>query len=72
MSSDFPFSSSEMLAADEGLAERGPITPPFMTVSELSQRLKVTVESAFDFVRIRAEISRPTRVASGISFHAQG
>ena len=65
MSSDFPFSSSEMLAADEGAGEAGSNTPPFMTVSELSQRLKVTVESAFDFVRIRAEISRPTRAASG-------
>ena len=65
MSSDFPFSSSEMLAADEGAGGTGSNTPPFMTVSELSQRLKVTVESAFDFVRIRAEISRPTRAASG-------
>ena len=38
---------------------------PFLTVSELAGRLKATVESAFDFVRIRAEISRPTRAASG-------
>ena len=38
---------------------------PFLTVSELAGRLKATVENAFDFVRVRAEISRPTRAASG-------
>ena len=31
---------------------------PFLTVSELAGRLKATVENAFDFVRVRAEISR--------------
>ena len=46
-------------------AEAGANTPPFLTVTELAQRLKATVESQFDFVRIRAEISRPTRAASG-------
>ena len=46
-------------------AEAGTNTPPFLTVTELAQRLKATVESQFDFVRIRAEISRPTRAASG-------
>ena len=45
-------------------AEAGANTPPFLTVTELAQRLKATVESQFDFVRIRAEISRPTRAAS--------
>ena len=46
-------------------AEAGTNTPPYLTVTELAQRLKATVESQFDFVRIRAEISRPTRAASG-------
>ena len=46
-------------------AEAGINTPPFLTVTELAQSLKTTVESQFDFVRIRAEISRPTRAASG-------
>ena len=46
-------------------AEAGSNTPPFLSVTELAQRLKATVESQFDFVRIRAEISRPTRAASG-------
>ncbi|MEL0197096.1 MAG: exodeoxyribonuclease VII large subunit [Rhodobiaceae bacterium] len=46
-------------------AEAGSNAPPFLTVTELAQRLKATVESQFDFVRIRAEISRPTRAASG-------
>ena len=45
--------------------ETGSNAPPFLTVTELAQRLKATVESQFDFVRIRAEISRPTRAASG-------
>jgi exodeoxyribonuclease VII large subunit len=43
----------------------GSNAPPFLTVTELALRLKATVESQFDFVRIRAEISRPTRAASG-------
>ena len=38
---------------------------PFMTIGELSQRLKATVEGAFEYVRVRAEISRPTRAPSG-------
>ena len=46
-------------------AEAGSNAPPFLTVTELAQRLKATVEGQFDFVRIRAEISRPTRAASG-------
>ncbi len=45
--------------------DTGSNAPPFLTVTELAQRLKATVESQFDFVRIRAEISRPTRAASG-------
>ena len=38
---------------------------PFITISELSSRLKATIEGAFDYVRIRAEIFRPTRAPSG-------
>lgn len=59
MPSDFPFSPDE--AAPPGAGTNA----PFLTVSELASSLKATVESAFDFVRVRAEISRPTRAASG-------
>ena len=38
---------------------------PYFTISQLSKAIKVTVEGAFEFVRVRAEISRPTRAASG-------
>lgn len=38
---------------------------PEFTVSEISQTLKRTVEQAFERVRVRGEISRPTRAASG-------
>ena len=48
-------------------AEAGTNTPPFLTVTELAQRLKATVESQFDFVRIRAEISVPPGPRRGIS-----
>lgn len=35
------------------------------SLDDLSKRLKRTVESVFDHVRVRAEVSRPTRAASG-------
>ena len=38
---------------------------PVLSLSELSASLKKTVESVYDQVRVRAEISRPTRAASG-------
>lgn len=38
---------------------------PYMTIGELSKRVKDTVEGAFDYIRVRAEISRPTRAPSG-------
>ena len=38
---------------------------PVFSLSELSQSLKQTIESVYDHVRVRAEISRPTRAASG-------
>ena len=38
---------------------------PFITVSELSGAIKRTLEGAFDYVRVRGEISRPSFPASG-------
>jgi len=68
MSSEFPpieSSPADYDSADHAPAEAGSNVPPFLSVTELSQQLKRTVESNFDFVRVRAEISRPTRAASG-------
>ena len=49
----------------EGQLQKIGENTPYFTISELSKAIKVTVEGAFDFVRVRAEISRPTRAASG-------
>ena len=38
---------------------------PFITVGELSASVKRTLESAFDYVRVKGEISRPSFPASG-------
>ena len=38
---------------------------PELTVSELSNQVKFTVESNFQRVRVKGEISRPTRASSG-------
>lgn len=38
---------------------------PVLTVSDLSQALKRTVEDAFGYVRVRGEISQPKRLTSG-------
>ena len=38
---------------------------PILTLGELSQSLKKTVESVYDHVRVKAEVSRPVRAASG-------
>ena len=38
---------------------------PIFTLGELSQSLKKTVESVYDHVRVRAEVSRPVRAGSG-------
>lgn len=38
---------------------------PIFSLGELSQSLKKTVESVFDHVRVRAEVSRPVRAGSG-------
>ena len=61
MPADFP----PIETAAEAANEAGSNAPPFLSVTELSQLLKRTVESNFEFVRVRAEISRPTRAASG-------
>jgi len=50
---------------EEGQQQNNGENAPYFTISELSQAIKVTVEGAFEFVRVRAEISRPTRAASG-------
>ena len=63
MSSEFP--PIESAPAAQAATADGSNAPPFLSVTELSQLLKRTVESSFDFVRVRAEISRPTRAASG-------
>lgn len=44
---------------------QGANAPPEWSVSELSQRLKHTVESSFSFVRVRGELSRITVAKSG-------
>jgi len=38
---------------------------PELTVSEISSAVKRTIESQFDRVRVRGEVSRPTRAGSG-------
>ena len=48
----------------ETLSPPGDNAPPF-SVSELSQALKRTVEDRFGYVRLRGEISKVTRHASG-------
>lgn len=50
---------------EEGQTQNIGENTPYFTISELSQAIKITVEGAFEFVRVRAEISRPTRAASG-------
>jgi exodeoxyribonuclease VII large subunit len=46
-------------------AQVGGDNSPVFTLQELSQALKKTVESAYEHVRVRAEVSRPVRAASG-------
>ena len=38
---------------------------PYLTVEELSLAVKRTVETAFEYVRVRGEISQPRTPASG-------
>lgn len=49
----------------EELAAGHPGNLPEFSVGEISQAVKRTVESNFDRVRVRGEISRPTRAGSG-------
>ncbi|WP_324749163.1 exodeoxyribonuclease VII large subunit [Sphingomonas sp. LY54] len=57
---DFPSTDGGLLAT-----EAPGDNAPAQTVSELSMRLKRTVEDAFGFVRVRGEISGWKRAASG-------
>lgn len=49
----------------EELAAGHPGNLPEFSVGEISQAVKRTVESNFDRVRVRGEVSRPTRAGSG-------
>ena len=62
MASDFPTNSD-----DEGLVAKGRAgdNAEPLTISELSQALKRTVEDRFGFVRLRGELSGVKRAASG-------
>ncbi len=50
---------------DGAAAKDGPGNLPEFTVAEISQAVKRTVESSFERVRVRGEVSRPTRAGSG-------
>ena len=38
---------------------------PILSVSQISQEVKRTIEDRFEFLRVRGEVSRPTRARSG-------
>ena len=59
--SDHPSS----IAEDSGSGLEADQSPPILTVGEISALLKRTVEETFPRVRVRGEISRCTRAASG-------
>ena len=59
--SDHPSS----IAEDSGSGLDADQSPPILTVGEISALLKRTVEETFPRVRVRGEISRCTRAASG-------
>jgi len=50
---------------EEGEQQISGDNAPYLTISELSRAVKTTVETAFEFVRVRAEISRPNKAPSG-------
>ena len=50
---------------EEGDQQNSGDNAPYLTISELSRAVKTTVETAFEFVRVRAEISRPNKAPSG-------
>jgi len=55
---------SDFSEDDTGTADKGGNLPPY-SVSEISQRIKRTLEGTFDWVRVRGEISGFKRAASG-------
>ena len=50
---------------EEGDQQNSGDNAPYLTISELSRAVKTTVETAFEYVRVRAEISRPNKAPSG-------
>ena len=60
-----PMTETDDIYTRQNSAESAGDNAPYMTIGELSKRVKATVEGAFDYVRVRAEISRPTRAPSG-------
>ena len=44
---------------------QAPTNLPYMSVAEISQAVKRTVETAFEYVRVRGEISQPRIPGSG-------
>ena len=50
---------------EEGEQQNNGDNAPYLTISELSRAVKTAVETAFDFVRVRAEVSRPNKAPSG-------
>ena len=50
---------------EEGEQQNNGDNAPYLTISELSRAVKTAVETAFEFVRVRAEISRPNKAPSG-------
>src|SRR3569832_2492262 len=62
---DDSYQFSGLPSGAEPPADPGAGNAPAYSVSELSQALKRTVEDAYGFVRLRGEISKVTRHASG-------
>ncbi len=50
---------------EEGEQRNNGDNTPYLTISELSRAVKATVETAFEFIRVRAEVSRPNKAPSG-------
>ena len=65
-----PEQASQLQAPLEPIKAPVPNGPPEWTVSELSGRLKRTIEEGFSFVRVRGEISKVTVAKSGHMYTA--
>ena len=50
---------------EEGEQQNNGDNAPYLTIGELSRAVKTAVETAFEFVRVRAEVSRPNKAPSG-------